>query len=265
MADFKYEVLATYAEKDNLKVRSVSFNDRDPKFDVRHWNGKDGKESMGKGVTLTIEELKWLATELPKVYATLTGGKAKAVKEEPGEESEPEATLLTDDDDNEPEQTTTGLDEKSTKFVNYIIKNAPDSFKGVNVIDGVTYATESHIICALKGSSSEIQTTDVDIKKFYDKAIPAESDLKEVKSSLVKKIKDDTVKMLKKGTLYSLGENYSMVNAEYAGKAIRAVGENAKLYVNSNGRMYVAKGDNGTVVILAVNGKRKEVGLVKVA
>ncbi len=262
MADFKYEVLATYAEQDSLKVRSVSFNDKDPKFDIRHWGTRDGKESMGKGVTLSIEELKFLAKELPKVYASLTGGSAET--EDAEEESEPEATLLVDESEDELEPTTQELDDRGKKFVNYIIKNAPDTLKGVTVVDGITYATEGHLVCALKGTS-DVDAIEGDVKKCFDKALPADNELKEIKASLVKKLKDNTVKLLKKGTAFSFGAGYNLVNAEYAGKAIRAVGENAKLYVHTNGKMYVAKGDNGTVVILASVHQAKEVGLVKAA
>ncbi len=64
MADIKYEI------KDTLGVLSesskgwkkeltlISWNDKAPKFDIRDWDPEHKK--MGKGVTLTNEELKEL-------------------------------------------------------------------------------------------------------------------------------------------------------------------------------------------------------------
>jgi len=37
------------------ELRSISWNDRDPKFDIREWSPDDTK--MGKGITLSHEEL----------------------------------------------------------------------------------------------------------------------------------------------------------------------------------------------------------------
>ena len=61
MADIKYEIVkkigvlskagSGWAKELNL----ISWNDRDPKYDLRDWSA-DG-EKMGKGVTLTKEEL----------------------------------------------------------------------------------------------------------------------------------------------------------------------------------------------------------------
>lgn len=64
MPDIKFEI------KQNLVVLSespkgwtkelnlVSWNDKEPKYDLRDWD--PGHEKMGKGVTLTSEELKKL-------------------------------------------------------------------------------------------------------------------------------------------------------------------------------------------------------------
>jgi len=41
------------------ELNLVSWNGRDPKYDVREWN--PGHEKMGKGLTFTEEELKVLA------------------------------------------------------------------------------------------------------------------------------------------------------------------------------------------------------------
>ena len=61
MADIKYEivkkigVLSKSASGWEKQLNLVSWNDRDPKYDLREW-APDG-EKMGKGVTLTKEEL----------------------------------------------------------------------------------------------------------------------------------------------------------------------------------------------------------------
>jgi hypothetical protein len=64
MADIKFEIIkkigvlskseSGWAKELNL----ISWNDREPKYDIRDWS-PDG-EKMGKGVTLTEEELKAL-------------------------------------------------------------------------------------------------------------------------------------------------------------------------------------------------------------
>jgi hypothetical protein len=64
MADIKYEIVkkigvlskagSGWAKELNL----ISWNDREPKYDLRDWSA-DG-EKMGKGVTLTKEELSTL-------------------------------------------------------------------------------------------------------------------------------------------------------------------------------------------------------------
>ena len=61
MPDIKYEivskigVLSKSASGWEKQLNLVSWNDRDPKYDLRDW-APDG-EKMGKGVTLTREEL----------------------------------------------------------------------------------------------------------------------------------------------------------------------------------------------------------------
>ena len=61
MADFKYEiikkigVISTSAKGWEKQLNLVSWNDRPPKYDLREW-APDG-ETMGKGITLTAEEL----------------------------------------------------------------------------------------------------------------------------------------------------------------------------------------------------------------
>jgi len=61
MADIKFEivqpigVLSTSGSGWAKELNLISWNDRDPKYDLRDWSGDHSK--MGKGVTLTREEL----------------------------------------------------------------------------------------------------------------------------------------------------------------------------------------------------------------
>jgi hypothetical protein len=61
MSDIKFEiikkigVLSTSASGWAKELNLVSWNERDPKYDIREWS-PDG-EKMGKGVTLTREVL----------------------------------------------------------------------------------------------------------------------------------------------------------------------------------------------------------------
>ena len=61
MSDIKYEivqkigVLSASASGWSKELNLISWNDREPKFDIRDWSG-DGMK-MGKGVTLTLAEL----------------------------------------------------------------------------------------------------------------------------------------------------------------------------------------------------------------
>ena len=61
MAEFKYEItkrLGVLSEAANgwqRQFNMVSWNDRDPKFDIRDWSA-DGTK-MSKGISLTPEEL----------------------------------------------------------------------------------------------------------------------------------------------------------------------------------------------------------------
>ena len=62
MADIKFEiketigVLSESAKGWTKELSLVSWNDKDPKYDIREWSPDHAK--MGKGVTLTVEELK---------------------------------------------------------------------------------------------------------------------------------------------------------------------------------------------------------------
>ncbi|MBI5825301.1 MAG: hypothetical protein HZB18_14830 [Chloroflexi bacterium] len=61
MSEIKYEiiqkigVLSTSASGWSKELNLISWNDRDPKYDLRDWSADHTK--MGKGVTLSKEEL----------------------------------------------------------------------------------------------------------------------------------------------------------------------------------------------------------------
>jgi len=51
----KYGVLSTSKSGWTMELNSVAWNGRTPKFDIRSW--APDHEKMGKGITLTAEEL----------------------------------------------------------------------------------------------------------------------------------------------------------------------------------------------------------------
>lgn len=61
MAEFKYEVterigvLSTNEKGWERQLNMVSWNDRDPKYDIRDWS-PDGTK-MGKGISMSAEEM----------------------------------------------------------------------------------------------------------------------------------------------------------------------------------------------------------------
>ncbi len=61
MADIKYEIinhvgaLSEGAKGWTKEINLITWNDREPKFDVREWAPEHTK--MGKGITLSSEEL----------------------------------------------------------------------------------------------------------------------------------------------------------------------------------------------------------------
>ena len=58
----KYGVLSTSKSAWTLELNSVSWNGRSPKFDIRSWS--PDHEKMGKGITLSTEDLAALKTLL---------------------------------------------------------------------------------------------------------------------------------------------------------------------------------------------------------
>ena len=71
MAEIKYEiteelvVLSESAKGWSKELNMVSWNDREPKFDIREWSPEH--ERMGKGVTLNREEMKKIKDILNKI------------------------------------------------------------------------------------------------------------------------------------------------------------------------------------------------------
>lgn len=74
MADFKYEiveelgVLSEYGAGKTKELNLISWNDRPAKYDIREWT--PNHERMGKGVTLTPDELKSLKELLEQMDLT---------------------------------------------------------------------------------------------------------------------------------------------------------------------------------------------------
>lgn len=64
MADIKFEIRETTGTLSESpkgwkkELNLISWNDKEPKYDIRDWSPEH--EKMGKGVTLTVEELKKL-------------------------------------------------------------------------------------------------------------------------------------------------------------------------------------------------------------
>ncbi len=71
MADIKYEIteeVAVLSESSRgwlKEINMVSWNEREPKIDIREWSPEH--ERMGKGITLSKEEAKILKDALNKM------------------------------------------------------------------------------------------------------------------------------------------------------------------------------------------------------
>jgi len=71
VSEIKYEiikkigVLSRSASKWTKEINLISWNDRDPKYDIRDWSADH--EKMGKGVTLSAEELSALKELLKSI------------------------------------------------------------------------------------------------------------------------------------------------------------------------------------------------------
>jgi hypothetical protein len=71
MAEFKYEIVEEITQiSESAKgwfkeLNLISWNDRSPKYDLREW--APDHEKMGKGITLSADELKILRDALNKL------------------------------------------------------------------------------------------------------------------------------------------------------------------------------------------------------
>lgn len=71
MSEIKYEIIKTIGVLSKStsgwmkEVNLISWNDREPKYDIRDWSADHSK--MGKGVTLTKDELMALQELLNKI------------------------------------------------------------------------------------------------------------------------------------------------------------------------------------------------------
>lgn len=71
MSDIKFEitkelgVLSENAKGWKKELNLISWNEREPKYDIRDWSEDHSK--MGKGVTLTDDEIKKLRDVLNKI------------------------------------------------------------------------------------------------------------------------------------------------------------------------------------------------------
>lgn len=248
MGNFTYEVVGSYAELESLKVKAISYNGREPKFDIRHWSEKNGEEVMGKGVTLSIEEMMWLATELPKTIKKILGEDVEDNQEEDTEEQKEVSPAV--------------------QFMQYVVQSAeekmPDKneLHGVMEKDGKSYATNSEMILMLNQKIDCIDKVDdnpkvsgmVDQLEEMDKTALTIGELAKFKAAY-KKIKDDKHKYY-----YSFGKDKPTVNAKYLGKSLEAL-EGRIRYIK-NGIMTVSS-DIGTSIILPVKHDDGKVGLIK--
>ena len=257
MAEFKYEVVAEYAaqENGNIKVRSVAFNGREPKIDIRKWMEKDGKEQMGKGLTLTMDDLVWLAETLPEVVAGFTGKKkgTKAAKTEEIEEEDEES-------DTEPS--------KAIELMKYVIasekKKEPDckQLHGVMIADGKTIGTNKDFAVILNGEY-DLGTVDT-IPSLVTQlnTLTSNTEVKGLSIGEINKFKA-AYKTLKKSekAFYNFGEGKPVINARYLGKSLEALTK-GKIRYAKNGVMTVSN-DDATTVIMPVRTAKKTVGLIK--
>lgn len=70
MSKFSYEIMETVAVLSEgtkgwqKELNLISWNGRDPKYDIRDWS--ENHEKMGKGITLSTEEVRALKTALER-------------------------------------------------------------------------------------------------------------------------------------------------------------------------------------------------------
>lgn len=251
MAEFTYEVVASYAEKENLKIQSISFNKRDPKFDIRHWMTRDGKEVMGKGVTLTLEELLWVSEELNKIVKSIGGGTPVEIEEDETEEVE---------ETQEPDE--------MESLMEYVVASAKkiapkdEAIHGVVVKDGASYATNREVIIkANKVVNLDTVDDNEKLRAIADMMESQGENLKAISKTDINKFVKECKKL--KGNAkynYCFGEGKPTVNARYLARAIEAI--KGTVRYAANGVLSVI-GDNGMAIILPVKSAGKTVGLIK--
>ena len=248
MSDFSYEVVADYAEKDSLKIKAIAYNGREAKFDIRHWSEKNGEEVMGKGVTLTLEELMWLAKELPNVTSKIMGA---------GSEEATETATEAEDDD------------KATQFMQFIIDSAKEkepeteSIHGAIDVDGASYATNREIILKLNESVNDMEQV-ADNPKLREIVDSIENaDMKGLNIGEINKFKSayKTIGDKKGDFFYSFGKGKPTINAKYLWKSLEALG--GKIKYNDQGLMSVIS-DRGISIIQPMSNEIEEVGLIEV-
>ena len=269
MAEFKYEVVATYAEqeKGSLKIRSVAYNGREPKIDIRRWTEKDGAEQMGKGLTLTMEDLVWLSKAIPEVVAKFTG-KKKETKAETEEDPGTELTLDDSSDGESDDESDSEEKSKAVELMEYVIglekEKEPDlkQLHGVMLSDGKTIGTNRDFAVILNGEH-DLGTVDVipALVKQLD-AIVSNTEVKGLSIGEINKFKA-AYKGLKKNekAFYNFGEGKPTVDARYLGKSLEAL-EKGKIRYAKNGIMTVSN-DEATTVIMPVKNENKTVGLIQ--
>lgn len=61
MSEFKYEIINTYGVISESsrgwtkELKLISWNEREPRFDIREWSPESDK--MGRGITMRLEEI----------------------------------------------------------------------------------------------------------------------------------------------------------------------------------------------------------------
>ena len=85
MADIKYEIEKSFGSIKTgdwtLEVNLVSWNGRPAKYEIRKWD--ENHEKMGKGVTLTKEEIVELFNKSGEILGAIEGREVRKVEEVP--------------------------------------------------------------------------------------------------------------------------------------------------------------------------------------
>ena len=77
MADFKYDIkknifsIPSDTDGWTLELNLVSWNGRDPKYDLRKW--QEDHEKMGKGCSMSEDEVVILFQKAPEILKAITG------------------------------------------------------------------------------------------------------------------------------------------------------------------------------------------------